>query len=600
MKKMKASVKRGMLFLAVLVLLMACMGIVTAEATGDDGVMRKDLTAMEVTRLMGNGINLGNTMEACDNSRGRYALSVLNYETHWGQPVTTQAMLDAMKAAGFDTLRLPVAWMTNATDMPRDYTIDGKYLARVKEIVDYARNAGMYVIINDHWDGGWWGMFGSEDPKTAAFAMEAYKGMWRQIAEYFKDYSDYVIFESANEELGARFDEDSPRFCQDSIVSYLPDDARYALTNEVNQAFVDTVRATGGNNADRFLLIAGFGTNIDNTLDRRFKMPTDTVEQKLLLSVHFYDPWSYCGATSAKAATRWGRSVDYDQMFDTLCKMTAFTEQGYGVVIGEYGALPADDGFKENAVTYHKTFLDCCDALDLTSCLWDCSGYFNRRKLEMADADMATLYAGRNAAAEAGKTPDEVKAVGLKSFEAGKAVAPEGFRTDAIELTDDTCVAWIMWNSGDWAQSYSVGDVYTPESISPGLKVTDAVIEDSGDYTVALDFTETAKGYSNSVAFSALGIANGETLHPGWCVHIVECLINGEPYTFKGRPYTTSDNGICTRVNLFNEWVPEAPATARVLYGPPVGVSPRPLDRTDPALSKIETISITFRYAPKQ
>ena len=586
--------------LAALALLLACFGAAAADAMGDDGVMRDDLTAMEVTRLMGNGINLGNTMEACDNGRGRFSEVTSAYETLWGQPVTTQAMLDGMKAAGFDTLRLPVAWMTNAADMPRDYTIAQAYLARVKEIVDYARNAGMYVIINDHWDGGWWGMFGSEDPETAAFAMEAYRGMWRQIAEYFRDYSDYVIFESANEELGARFDEDSPLFCQDSVASYLPDDRRYALTNEVNQAFVDTVRATGGNNAARFLLIAGYGTNIDSTVDSRFRMPADTAEKKLLVSVHYYDPWSYCGATSAKAATRWGRADDFSAMYDTLSKMTAFTEQGYGVVIGEYGALPVNDGFKDNAVAYHKAFLDCCDALDLTSCLWDCSGYYVRRRQEMADPDMAALYAGRNAAAEAGKTPEEIMEAGRQSLENAKNAAPAGFRADAIEVTDDTCVAWIMWNSADWAQSYSVGDVYTPESITPGLKVTDAVIEESGDYTVALDFTGTDKGYSNSVAFSAIGIANGEKLHPGWCVHIVECLINGEPYTFKGRPYTTSDNGICTRVNLFNEWVTSIPSTARVLYGPPVGASPCPLDRNDPALSRIETISITFRYAPRQ
>ena len=136
--------------------------------------------------------------------------------------MTTPEMLLAMKQAGFDTIRIPVAWMTNASAMPfemKDYTLDTAYLARVREIVDYARGAGMYVIINDHWDGGWWGMFGSENADTAAFAMEAYKGMWRQIAEYFRDYSDYVIFESANEELGARFDENSPCYCRDSITS---------------------------------------------------------------------------------------------------------------------------------------------------------------------------------------------------------------------------------------------------------------------------------------------------------------------------------------------------------------------------------------------
>ena len=243
--------------------LLALLLLCTISALADDGVMREGLSALELTRLMGNGTNLGNTFEACNtNLPYEPGRDPKTYEVSWGAPVTTQEMLTAMKAAGFDTIRIPVAWMTNATNLAGgDYTIDPAYLARVKEVVDYARNADMYVILNDHWDGGWWGMFGSDSDATRTFAMEAYKGMWSQIAAYFADYSDYVIFEAANEELGARFDEDS-RYCNDSVNTYLSDDARYALTNEVNQAFVDTVRAAGGNNDKRFLLIAGYGTNI--------------------------------------------------------------------------------------------------------------------------------------------------------------------------------------------------------------------------------------------------------------------------------------------------------------------------------------------------
>ena len=167
----------------------------------------------------------------------------------------TEKVLDAFReervALADFTAALEITALVNG-----DYTIDPAYLARLKEVVDYARNADMYVIINDHWDGGWWGMFGSENPETRAFAMEAYKGMWSQIASYFADYSDYLIFESANEELGARFDEDS-RYCNDSVNTFLNDDERYALCNAVNQAFVDTVRVAGGNNDRRFLLIAG-------------------------------------------------------------------------------------------------------------------------------------------------------------------------------------------------------------------------------------------------------------------------------------------------------------------------------------------------------
>ena len=595
--------KKWISLLMTFVLLAGCACAAAEQPKGDDGAMRSALTAVEATRLMGNGINLGNTMEACDNTRGNYADDPAVYETSWGQPVTTQDMLSAMKAAGFDTLRLPVAWMTNASTLPfdmKEVKLSAQYLARVKEIVDYARNAGMYVILNDHWDGGWWGMFGSENPDTAAFALEAYKSMWSQIAEYFRDYSDYVIFESANEELGARFDENSPCFCRDSIVSYLPDNERYALTNQVNQAFVDTVRATGGNNAQRFLLIAGYGTNIKDTFDSRFQMPRDTADKKLMVSVHYYDPWSYCGASTAAGATRWGRAADLDSMYKTLSQMKKFVAQGYGVVIGEYGALPGSDGFKDNAVAYHQAFLNCCDALDFTSCLWDCSGYFIRRECRMADEDMAELYLKKSAAAQAGMSAQDVAAAGQKAIQEAIAAAPETFQENAVQATDDTCVAWIMWSSGDWAQSYSVGDTYDPDSVTPGLKPTVALIEDSGEFTVSLDFTGTQQGFSSGVAFSALGIANGEILHPGWCIHITECLINGQPYTLKGRPYTTSDDGKCTRANLFNEWVTKLPDDARVLYGPPIGISAQLFDRNDPLFSHIETISVTFRYAPKQ
>ena len=133
--------------------------------TYDDGVMRASLTAVELTRLMGNGTNLGNTMEACDSGTGSVSEDLGCYETMWGQPVTTQEMISGMKAAGFDTLRIPVAWMTNATDLAKgDCTISEAYLDRVEEIINYALNADMYVIVNDHWDGGWYGMFGSLPP----------------------------------------------------------------------------------------------------------------------------------------------------------------------------------------------------------------------------------------------------------------------------------------------------------------------------------------------------------------------------------------------------------------------------------------------------
>lgn len=586
------------LMLAVLMLI-PCVGSAEEAEAVDNGVMREGLTALEATRLMGNGINLGNTMEACDNNVGIKTNAPLSYETHWGQPKTTQAMIDGMKAAGFDTIRIPVAWMTNATHLYEgDYTIDADYMDRVEEVVRYARKAGMYVIINDHWDGGWYGMFGSESAETRALAMEAYKGMWQQIAERFRDYSDYLIFESANEELGGRFDENSPLYCSDSVVTYLTDDERYALTNEINQTFVDVVRATGGNNATRFLLIAGYSTDINQTCDDRFQMPKDTVDSKLMVSVHYYDPWSYCGASSAASATKWGKVSDYEYMDQQLAKMTKFTEAGYGVVIGEYGALPCSDGLKDNTLAYHTAFLDACTKYNLTNCLWDCSGLYKRVSQTFADDDILAMYQEKRQANEEGQDYADVQAAAAAEAAAAAAEAPVTFLQDAVVVDDQTALAWIMWNDGSWALTHSVGDTYNADSISEGLVATNAIITGEGKYTVGLDFTGTAQGYSASVAFAAIGISNGEALYPNYLVNIKEVRINGEIYRLKGRAYTTSDDGVCTRVNLYNEWVTSVPKTARLPGGNLAGATPTPINRNDAVIAEIKTIEIDFEYVP--
>ena len=586
------------LMLAVLMLI-PCVGSAEEADAVDNGVMREGLTALEATRLMGNGINLGNTLEACDNNVGIKTNTPLSYETHWGQPKTTQAMIDGMKAAGFDTIRIPVAWMTNATHLYEgDYTIDADYMDRVEEVVRYARKAGMYVIINDHWDGGWYGMFGSESAETRALAMEAYKGMWQQIAERFRDYSDYLIFESANEELGGRFDENSPLYCSDSVVTYLNDDERYALTNEINQTFVDVVRATGGNNATRFLLIAGYSTDINQTCDDRFQMPKDTADSKLMVSVHYYDPWSYCGASSAVSATKWGKVSDYEYLDQQLAKMTKFTEAGYGVVIGEYGALPCSDGLKDNTLAYHTAFLDACTKYDLTNCLWDCSGLYKRVSQTFADDDILAMYQEKRQANEEGQDYADVQAAAAAEAAAAAAEAPVTFLQDAVVVDDQTALAWIMWNDGSWALTHSVGDTYNADAISEGLVATNAIITGEGKYTVGLDFTGTAQGYSASVAFAAIGISNGEALYPNYLVNIKEVRINGEIYRLKGRAYTTSDDGVCTRVNLYNEWVTSVPKTARLPGGNLAGATPTPINRNDAVIAEIKTIEIDFEYVP--
>ncbi|MNZ98340.1 Endoglucanase A precursor [compost metagenome] len=251
-----------MLFILVFIF-MAIMGCSKSTGSGE-----KEITALDVANLMGNGINLGNTMEAYGHVSLGVDAELSAYETLWGQPVTTKEMLIAMKDAGFDSIRIPVAW-TNAIDYESgDYTIKKAYMDRVEEIVNYALDAGMYVVINEHWDGGWWGMFGSATSETREKAMDLYVSMWSQIAERFQDYSDKLIFESGNEELGSRLNDVD--VSKDS--GALTENELYETTNKINQTFVDTIRGSGGNNPKRFLLIAGYNTNIMATIDDRFQI----------------------------------------------------------------------------------------------------------------------------------------------------------------------------------------------------------------------------------------------------------------------------------------------------------------------------------------
>ncbi len=558
-----------------------------SETTQDtDG--SEDLTALELSRLMGNGINLGNTMEAYGRPELGINADTSKYETFWGQPVTTEEMIAGMKSCGFDSIRIPVAW-TNMMDYENgDYTIADAYLDRVDELITYAINNGMYVIINDHWDGSWWGMFGSATEETRETAFTMYTSMWTQLAERYHDYDESLIFESGNEELGNRLNDTD--ICKDS--GSLSEDECYEMTNRINQTFVDTVRATGGNNADRFLLIAGYNTNIAKTCDDRFKMPKDTIPDKLLVSVHYYDPWNYCGTDSG---TQWGTHGEYETQNADLKKMTKFTEQGYGVIIGEYGVLAKDDGTLKDSITaYTKNLLDNCDRYNFVPMLWDTSTFFVRSELTFSDDDLLALYTSRSYAAQEKTSEEELAAAATERMDTALVNAPEVFDTSIDVSTLDGSIAWIMFNSRDWSVAYSSGDTYKPDDKAAGLVATDAVIDGAGTYTISLDFTGTDAGFAEGTAFSAIGISNAEVLYPGYMIDIKEIEVNGTPYELTGTPYTTSDNGICTRLNLYNEWVTDIPDTARIMGGNAADAAATVVDNE--TLGQIKTLKITFDF----
>lgn len=552
------------------------------ESVPDEEEAIRKMTSLDMIRAMGNGINLGNTLEAYNHSSYVGGADPDGFETVWGQPYTTAEMIQGMKDAGFDTIRLPVAWTNGMNFETGDYTIDERLMDRVETVVNYALDADMYVIVNDHWDGGWWGMFGAEDTETRDKALEMYKSMWTQIGENFKDYSYKLIFESANEELGDRLNDKDVTGSE----GVLNKNECYETTNMINSEFVKLIRSQGGNNADRFLLIAGYNTDISLTCDDRFKMPEDSADSKLLLSVHYYTPWDYCGTDSVD---HWGSPTDLEEQNGLFEKLSKFSEQGCGVVIGEYAVMKKDGTIKPDTDKFYGNLLDNCDLYDFCPVLWDCNNFYKRTTNTTADETLAKLFSERRYANE--KDIETVKSEAKARIEELSEKAAEEL-SDSIELppSDDMAIAWIMYNSGDYGITYSVGDVYDPTGCTTGVKAHNVQITGEGTYTVSLDFSEcgTAKG----TAFSALGISNGEELFPGYTYTIDEILINGEAYPMAGKSYTCSDDGKCSRVNLFNGWVKKVPAEARTADGDLTDCSAQimPLEES----TRVKTISVTF------
>lgn len=554
----------------------------TTESAAD--TEENNMTSLEVIRAMGNGINLGNTLEAYNHKAYINGSSATSGEIVWGQPRTTQEMIQGMKAAGFDTIRIPIAWTNGMYFESGDYTIDSALMDRVDEVVTWALDADMYVIINDHWDGSWWGMFGSAEQETRDKAMEMYKAMWTQIGERFADRSYKLIFESANEELGDRLNDKEITGSR----GVLSEKECYETTNEINSEFVKLIRSLGGRNADRFLLIAGYNTDITKTCDDRFQMPEDTADSKLLLSVHYYTPWDYCGTDGV---TQWGSPQDYDEQNGLFEKLSKFSEQGYGVVIGEYAVMLKNGGIKQDTDKFYDNLLDNCDLYDYCPVLWDCSNFYKRITNTLSDENLAELFSSRAVANEAGKSTEEIKSAAKEKIESTRKAAEEDALADVeIAPSDDAAVAWIMYQSADYTKSYSIGDTYDPTNKTKGIKDKNVIITGAGTYTVSLDFTEC--GEAKGVAFSALGISNGEDLFPGYTISIDKILINNSPYQLNGKEFTTSDDKHCTRVNLYNAWVNDLPKEARTPDGDFTDCSAQIMDISDK--TSVSNISITF------
>ncbi|MBR08668.1 MAG: DNA mismatch repair protein [Rickettsiales bacterium] len=291
-----------------------------------DNTDMRNLTSFELAAEMGVGWNLGNSLEAMLSNNG--VLS--GNETSWGNPVITKQLIDSIKAAGFNTIRLPVAW-SHQFDDEETFDISYEWKLRVEEVVNYALDNDMYVMMNIHWDGGWLNDPVYEKQEELNDRLEI---MWKQIAKFFRDYDDHLLFAGTNEVL-LEGDYGTPT-------------AEYVeVQNSFNQTFINTVRATGGRNAYRHLVVQTFNTNISHGINY-FEVPEDEIEDRMMVEVHFYDPyqftldansgvylWGEANAGSV-AHSDWGDEDWVDDIFGQV--LTHFVNGGYPVILGEYAA----------------------------------------------------------------------------------------------------------------------------------------------------------------------------------------------------------------------------------------------------------------------
>ena len=298
-------------------------------------------TATQIASKMKLGFNIGNTLEATGGKT----------ETYWGNPKITKEFVKFVKDSGFTAIRLPVSWDQYSNQATAE--IESDWLNRVKEVVQHCIDNDIYVIVNIHWDGGW--LENNVTPEKQIANNAKQKAFWEQIATQLRDFDERVIFAGANEpnvETAAQMN---------VLLSY-------------HQTFVDTVRATGGKNAYRTLIVQGPSTDVEKTNKLMTQMPVDTVTNRMMAEVHYYTPWNFAGMTKDES---WGNQFFYwgkgfhsttdtahnptwgeEDTVDTMFKLmkTQFVDKGIPVIVGEFGT-GIRESLKTDAAAY-KLHLD--------------------------------------------------------------------------------------------------------------------------------------------------------------------------------------------------------------------------------------------------
>ena len=323
-------------------------------------------TAEEITTAMTVGWNLGNTLDAPDG------------EESWGQPLTTKDMIDKLAELGFKTIRIPTSWGKHTSGAP-DYTIDEKWMDRVQEIVDWAMDNDMFVILNSHHDNDFYYPSAENHDEAVNYMTK----IWTQVAERFKDYDQHLIFESMNEPrlTGTQYE-----WNFDSNAKECPEAAKTIL--DCNQACVDAVRAAGGKNPDRYIMAATYSASPYSAINDAYELPSDPSE-KILLSIHAYTPYDL--AMSGEYASREFTDNSKKSIDDFVDKIyNKYVKNGIYVVIGECGCT--NKGNDDARHEWGKYFISKAKENKMPCVVWDnqhddlgseCYALFDRYNLEV-------------------------------------------------------------------------------------------------------------------------------------------------------------------------------------------------------------------------
>ncbi|MBQ4639496.1 MAG: glycoside hydrolase family 5 protein [Clostridia bacterium] len=323
-----------------------------------------DNEAMRFVQQMKIGWNLGNTFDATFWTG--YNQNELAIEKGWCGVYTTKEMIEAVHDAGFNTIRIPVSWHDHMDK--ETFAVSKPWLDRVQEVVDWAMELDMYVILNSHHDM----VKGYCYPTEAEYANSEkfMKTLWSTLAERFRDYDEHLIFESMNEPrlVGTQYEWTYNKIMPDCIEAG-------DCINRLNQVFVDTVRACGGNNATRYLMVPGYAASPDNVMGEWFKIPEDEADNKIIISVHAYTPYNFALAAGGRTTfdhTLYSDYVDIPTFLNRLYKR--YIQAGIPVVVGEFGARDKG-GNLQDRVNFAAYYTAACSARGMVCCWWDNNGF---------------------------------------------------------------------------------------------------------------------------------------------------------------------------------------------------------------------------------